>query len=180
MALADRLTAADDPPVGGILCYLHIAAGQIHLSHISNSAADRTKVGFYLCLASLCDLVRDHAADGGSGGEPRGLNAGGIVETGDILTGSKDEVAAVLVGAKTGEGGDHLAEGNFGHGSGSRFSKIRQTFPGGIYALFVVDILRRGADQEIAVDRRGNQDSLAHFGRGLKDGLIHVPSRALV
>ncbi len=86
----------------------------------------------------------------------------------------------VLMGAEPGKAGDDRAKRHVLHGEGGLCRDVCKALSRRVVSLSVLLVRRRGADEEISVDRRGDEDALAHLRGQHEDRVVHVGSRALV
>ena len=118
--------------------------------------------------------------NGHAGGQARGVNGSHVDEIAHTGTGTDDEIAICLGSPDTGEGSDDLTESDTGNTLGGQPDDHVDTGGGDLLILRGFHPGRGGAGQQIAVNRGGDQDTLAFLGRNLENGMGSTEAFRLV
>ena len=178
LPVGDLLAPADDLPVGRVLLdegrpLLH---GQV--LHTGHPLAAGVKVRVFGQAQLLPDKPRQVLPNGRGAGQSRGLDARRVEEARGALP--QDEVIPVLVGPQAGERGDDLPGGDVLHPQGGFLQHLLKPLGGGGGVLPAADILGGGAQQQVAVDRGGDQHPLAVFPGQLEHRAGHMAPGGVV
>ena len=168
LALGYRLAAADYPAVSGVLLNESLALVVAHVSETDGLRSVGLEVVFLLGAHSLCKHIGDILGYCGRGGEAGGFDAGDVDEFVVLLARLNDEIVSVAVRSEAREGGDDLSRGEAGDGFLGRDKDLGKCTRGGGNVGLIFDVKCARADEQVAVDRRGDEDALAHLGGALE------------
>ena len=136
------------------------------------------EVGFFRQVQDALHQFCHRLTDGRAGRQAGGLDAGAVHKAGGCFL--EEEFMAQLMGAQPRKAGDGLPQRQVFHRQTRLGAHLVQLGGGGGGILLVVDVVGRGADEQIAVDGGGDQHPLAVFAGQLKNRVVHMVGGCVV